>query len=397
VYSLAHLLSPQFGRTWQEAVAIVQTCAEATAGLDVLPLPADVSLTDEGAIVLGFASDSREEPVRSLARLLGALLEGLEAPDALFALAADNTTPHPAHATVANFTRALAFYERPGREHDLRAVASRLRAAAFPELDTEKEIELLREKVTAVAATTEVPTEAKDSATRGRIAYGRFLATAAVGVVLVVALVGAAWGAYILYRVATAPVVVDAQEARVEPLPEPPAEKTAASPTAPAAAGGRSPSASPGEKPRRTIPAGRDETVPDTARADALLPTNLGPSREDAIERAAGAGTQQEPAWEDAGDGAVYSAAHPDVQPPVLVRRQLPSGIPSGRDTGYFELLIDRYGFVEQVRLVSPASHHHERMLVSAAKAWQFRPARLNGQAVRYRTRIPITISGERR
>jgi outer membrane biosynthesis protein TonB len=397
VYSLAHVLSPQFGRTWQEAVAIVQAFAEATAGLDVLPLPADVSLTDDGAIVLGFAGESGEGPVSSLAGLLGALLEGLEAPDALFALAADNAKPQPAHATVASFMRALAFYERPGREHDLRAVASRLRAERLPELDTDKEIERLREKVTAVAAAADAPVKAKDGETKSRIAYGRFLAAAAVGVVLVVALVGAAWGAYVLYQVATAPVVVDAQEARVEPLPEPPAEKTAESSTSSAAVGGRPTSASPGAGPRRAIPAGPEASVSDTALADVLLPISPGRAPDAFIDRAAVAGMQVEQAWEDDGGGAVYSAAHTDVHPPVLVRRQLPSGIPLGSDTGYFELLVDQYGLVEQVRLISPATRYHERMLVSAAKAWQFRPARLNGQAVRYRTRIPITIAGERR
>jgi hypothetical protein len=85
------------------------------------------------------------------------------------------------------------------------------------------------------------------------------------------------------------------------------------------------------------------------------------------------------------------------VEPPVLVRRQMPSGRHPDADTGYFDLVVDQYGLVEQVRLVSPTGSFRERILVSAAKAWQFKPARLDGRPVRFRIQIPITISEERR
>jgi hypothetical protein len=59
--------------------------------------------------------------------------------------------------------------------------------------------------------------------------------------------------------------------------------------------------------------------------------------------------------------------------------------------TGYFEILVNERGLVDQVKLVS-ATHYHDRMLVSAAKAWKFRPALLEGRPVKYRTLIPIMV-----
>jgi hypothetical protein len=79
-------------------------------------------------------------------------------------------------------------------------------------------------------------------------------------------------------------------------------------------------------------------------------------------------------------------------------RRQVPiatSGDREPRTTA--PAAASAFGLVEQVRLVSPTDDFRERMLVSAAKAWQFRPARLDGRPVRFQMQFPITISGERR
>jgi hypothetical protein len=59
---------------------------------------------------------------------------------------------------------------------------------------------------------------------------------------------------------------------------------------------------------------------------------------------------------------------------------------------GTLELLVNEYGDVDQVRLVSPANRFRERMLVASAKAWKFQPAMKDGQPVKYRTRVRLTI-----
>jgi TonB family protein len=90
----------------------------------------------------------------------------------------------------------------------------------------------------------------------------------------------------------------------------------------------------------------------------------------------------------------VYSAAHPDVIPPALVRAQMPErpigGVPMTRP-GVLELVVGDDGQVLSARLVPSSSRMQDRMMISAAKAWRFTPARRNGQSVRYRLQMPIT------
>ena len=94
-------------------------------------------------------------------------------------------------------------------------------------------------------------------------------------------------------------------------------------------------------------------------------------------------------------DETIYTAVDAAVIPPVLVRPVLPKDPPPGvpeDQIGSIEVLVDEQGDVEQVRLFSPANRFHERMLMSAAKMWKFRPAFKDGHPVRYRTRIRITV-----
>lgn len=95
-----------------------------------------------------------------------------------------------------------------------------------------------------------------------------------------------------------------------------------------------------------------------------------------------------------------YTATDTNVTPPVMLRQQLPSPLlepgaelqPGGP---YLELLIDEQGAVEQVRLrarqpLPGQTWYRHRMLLAAAKAWQFEPARLDQQTVRYLMRVPL-------
>jgi hypothetical protein len=395
VYSIADILKPQFARTWQEAVAVVQELASVAGDLDVLPLPEDLSLTDEGTLVPGFAGEAGEPPVTALARLLRDLLEGTEAPEALRNLAAESAGPAPAHATVQSFTRALAFFERPGRTNELMALAGRLRAAGFAEVDPEKELERLRAKV----ASGDTP-KAEDTRRRAGVpvrSRSRILvpvaALASVMGVLAVALV---WGGpMLLEQLRGKPVVIDVSQTGVEPLPdssEPPAGangpirdgKPAVATSGGLPSGGR----------RDTQPAMADGTALDrrSFAAPVVTSDSIPPGWVVTVARR----TSVQRAFELTA-GGLYSSADSRVEPPVLVRRQLPSARNPDAETGYFDLVVDQYGLVEQVRLVSPTNSFRERMLVSAAKAWQFRPARLDGRPVRYRVQIPITITEERR
>jgi len=59
---------------------------------------------------------------------------------------------------------------------------------------------------------------------------------------------------------------------------------------------------------------------------------------------------------------------------------------------GTLEMLISREGEVETVKLHTPLNRYHERMIVSAAKAWRYRPASKDGKPVRFRLVTSINL-----
>ena len=60
----------------------------------------------------------------------------------------------------------------------------------------------------------------------------------------------------------------------------------------------------------------------------------------------------------------------------------------------YVEVLVDETGAVEAVRLRGQAAAgeniYRHRMILAAAKAWEFTPARLDGRPVRYVVRVVL-------
>ena len=91
----------------------------------------------------------------------------------------------------------------------------------------------------------------------------------------------------------------------------------------------------------------------------------------------------------------VYSADDDGVLPAMLVRPLLPAEPPPDvppEQIGTLELVVNEQGDVERVRLISPSNRFHERMLVAHAKTWKFRPALREGQPVKFRTVVRLTI-----
>ena len=75
--------------------------------------------------------------------------------------------------------------------------------------------------------------------------------------------------------------------------------------------------------------------------------------------------------------------------------RKLPSVPPrhlTVDQLGVLDLIISETGEVEHVKLISIANRFQERMIVAAAKAWRFRPALKDGQPVKYRIRVRVTL-----
>src|SRR5262245_4225394 len=124
--SIADVVAGAVPRSWHEAVAIVQGAgAQLTPGLSA-PAAQDVLFDGDGTLTLGFGSESPDEPVVQLSRLLRLLLEGTDSPAPLMELAQENSRVPPAHSSINSFSRALAFFERPNRASDIAALAGRL-------------------------------------------------------------------------------------------------------------------------------------------------------------------------------------------------------------------------------------------------------------------------------
>jgi hypothetical protein len=91
----------------------------------------------------------------------------------------------------------------------------------------------------------------------------------------------------------------------------------------------------------------------------------------------------------------IYSNANADVVPPRPIGRQLPADPPAGIGnelTGRLEILVDQSGRVESVKLHTPRNSYHDRMIVSAAKAWHYAPATRNGRPVRFNIVMSINL-----
>jgi hypothetical protein len=94
-------------------------------------------------------------------------------------------------------------------------------------------------------------------------------------------------------------------------------------------------------------------------------------------------------------DEIIYTKADAGVVPPRPLSRQFPlkgpPEVPPNR-IGMLEIVVGRLGDVEAVKLHTPLNRYHERMIVSAAKAWRYRPATKDGRAVRYRLTVAINL-----
>lgn len=90
----------------------------------------------------------------------------------------------------------------------------------------------------------------------------------------------------------------------------------------------------------------------------------------------------------------IYSTADSEVTPPRQVYPALPAEPPTGylkRALTLVDLVIAPDGLVERVHLRTPPRDIHEFMLLSAAKAWRFQPALLDGRPVRFRHSVALT------
>ena len=97
--------------------------------------------------------------------------------------------------------------------------------------------------------------------------------------------------------------------------------------------------------------------------------------------------------------GRIYNGSEPGVIPPVAIMQEFPKfpgRVPSGGIAGAVEVIIDTNGSVESASMQTPVLSGYDSIVVSAARNWKYQPAKINGQPVKFRKSIKITVVPER-
>jgi TonB family protein len=93
----------------------------------------------------------------------------------------------------------------------------------------------------------------------------------------------------------------------------------------------------------------------------------------------------------------VYTALDFSVTPPVEIERMLPPWNPPAQQSwrwfrGVVEIVVNEGGHVESARMAEPLADFYDGSLLEAARTWRFKPAQRDGQPVKYRKRVEVTM-----
>jgi hypothetical protein len=404
--SFADLRARNVQPVWQEAVAVIQELIQ-TVSATSSPLPdlEHIALIPNGDVVALPGGSAPSDPVRHAAMMLSVLVEGIATPPELEQFLQRNLTSPPQLDDLAEFSRQLAFFERPGRRTDVERLVGRA-AAAEQITRADEELKRLMEKANEADQKPAEEMVKKEHSVRR-------LPTVVVAIAL---LLGALALAAFWSRSRSAPP----QQAAADPVsaaapdgnaqgksgqPQTPApsllERTTAAVRSAVSALVGSGSGSTPAPPAEAPPPAAPEKARQHARRPPSPKISAAPVEpNDAGDAKPATSVEVLPITEDVtavteADANVYTSTDAAVIPPVMVRPVLPKEPPPGvplHQIGTIDVWVDENGDVEQVRLMSPANRYQERMLVSAAKMWKFRPAFKDGHPVRYRTRVRLTV-----
>jgi hypothetical protein len=320
-------------------------------------------------------------PVRRLGLVLGALLQTQGTPAELRLFVSRATSEPPLYQTVDEFSSALAYFERPDRPQILRDVYEKV--AHGPALPAAPPVE------------TRPASAPRRQLTRAQILLGIGL-TAALVVAAIVSLAPAssAWSsaqvtsAFSALKASIGTRVDQGLQSGRSLLAE--VGLMSATPPAPAPAIDPKPVTAAPVK-RSAPPASAAAPPPGITAAD-IRRVEIGkpaPSRGLAVS-----GAEQPVDGPRPPDPAVYPTTDVGVIPPTLIYPALPRDPPADVDPGkvsVLEVVVDEDGFVSALKLLTPPGRFEDRMLLSAVKAWRFRPAMRDGRPVKFRHLIRLT------
>jgi hypothetical protein len=440
--TLSDVLARGVAVQWHEAVAVVRAVAEALIGnpenTQRLPELHQIQVLPSGRVAV-IGGTVVQEPVRRLGQLLQATLGQSEPPVQLRLLIAQATAPIPAYASMREIDEALGYFERPGRDAILRDLHARALQAA-----------VVSAVVTMPTLDTIVPLPPSDTPkiarAKGAKSTSRAMRLVGIGAMLVLLLgAGTQYSSVagrlpgITRKVSTMASrsvdvfgntvvnglswvteriglgrMVSGETSAVEPPQSgatTPTDLARAERTRPVSAEtaraetAQSPSSHGlGSTAAITdVPANVSEAIdtPTGKLSSRIAPfaafdlEPVGPtSRLNAVTEAPALPNGPSDAVGAEGDDpAIYSPRSEGVSSPVAVRPQLPRELPpdvNRSNLRLIELVISPLGTVESVRLVGVPRNVHDSMLLSAAKAWVFRPAVKDGVPVRYRKTVSV-------
>lgn len=91
-----------------------------------------------------------------------------------------------------------------------------------------------------------------------------------------------------------------------------------------------------------------------------------------------------------------YGADDKDVVAPMIVRQDIPAlpqtAIAMARQRGLLEVVVDEQGRVAGMAVRGSIHPTYDSLLLAAARDWKYKPAMLNGQPVKYRKLIQVTV-----
>jgi hypothetical protein len=403
--TLSELLTRSVTLQWFEGIAIVRAFAERLAdhGGDSALIPElhQIELRADGSIALA-GGVSCDEPVRRLGQLLQVLLTDAEPPVQLRLIVSRATAPMRSYESLRDFDQAVAYFERPDRTALLVALFTRAqtagpaaagdtvltldRMAPLPDAKpadarSDRQVKSWRRRIGVIGAATVVlvmsGAAVRYSRLAGETVRGRRMSRATAAAADVVGATVLAGASALSNSLGLGRIV---------------AGDAAAPPVASAAVPVTE---------HRSRPAGvaADGTPAGSGGANVVPPkvvvyeTRDSPARLNESLKGQAEAPEGSPAASI--DDVVYIAGAEGISPPVAVHSQLPrelSPTVNPASLSRIEIVIARDGTVESARLVGNRRDLQGGMLLSAVKAWEFRPATKDGMAVRYRKTILVSF-----
>ena len=382
---------------WTEAVAIVREVAmqlhRVTTPFDVPGLE-DIVILPSGAVRMTGGRAHSGGPVAGVASVMSELLERGGAPPQVVEIQRQALASPAVFATLIDFHNALDYYARPDAQHVLVDYYSRA-AAALDMASKNKAFDALKEKTKG--------THVQEKQKRKKDNQGKRPVWMVAAAVVIAAGLAAGAAFYVMGPPSSSSVVGQSANAALSAIADTGKKVQDVTNSAISKLVGGVPEAAPPPPPvANASPAAivtpRRRPAPTDKAPVATAPAPASPTLEGVPAAVAPPSTAAEPAPvppAPAIDMGVYNARSVGVVAPVLVYPQLPSkrsedSSQSG-EPGELDMLVLEDGTVGEARLIPQSNRLQDRMMVSAAKAWRFRPAYKDGRAVRYRVRIPIT------